>query len=314
MLAACSGNGGGTGMGAAQIGKALMLNGLLVTAAHPGINEHPGSPLWPDSRKAAKNSDQYISNFDDNKVLQFDYPKADSSIGDIGDVEGAQGTCTSNGEGTFWVTASRSDEIEEFKFGGTSPVKTLSESTGEPASCAIDPTSGNMAVTILSDGDVILFTKAGGRGSVMSTPLIEAYFDGYDPSGNLWADGFDDDDAFALIELPKGSSSFKSIAISNSIGFPGAVQWDGTYVTVNDQDARDIYGYTCSGTSCTLERTTALSGSSDCVGTWIVKGLVYCPDAGNNEGEVYKYPAGGSPIATLTGHFDLPISAMQVAK
>jgi hypothetical protein len=36
-------------------------------------------------------------------------------------------------------------EIEEFKAGGTSPIKTLTESTGEAASCAVDATTGELA-------------------------------------------------------------------------------------------------------------------------------------------------------------------------
>ena len=42
----------------------------------------------------------------------------------------------------------------------------------------------------------------------------------------------------ALVELPKGSSTFKTITTSNGVQFPGSVQWDGTYITVFDQLAR----------------------------------------------------------------------------
>jgi hypothetical protein len=61
-------------------------------------------------------------------------------------------------------------------------------------------------------------------------------------------------------------------------------------------------------------RTVSLSGSSDCAGTWIGKGDVFCADGGNEAVEVFKYPAGGSPIATLTGPTDLPIGIIQVSK
>ena len=95
--------------------------------------------------------------------------------------------------------------------------------------------------------------------------------------------------------------------------FPGSVQWDGTYVTVFDQDTSETYRYTVSGTTATLKSTVQFTGASDCAQTWIVKGLVYCGDAGNNDGEVFKYPAGGSAIATLTGDFDFPLG-VTVAK
>ena len=88
------------------------------------------------------------------------------------------------------------------------------------------------------------------------------------------------------------------------------MQWDGKYVTVFDQLANEIYRYTVSGTNATLKGTVTLKGASDCAQTWIVKGLLYCGDAGNDDGEVFKYPAGGSPIAILTGNFDTPLGVV----
>jgi hypothetical protein len=90
------------------------------------------------------------------------------------------------------------------------------------------------------------------------------------------------------------------------------VQWDGTYLTVFDQLANAFYQYSVSGTTATLKGTVSLSGSSDCAGTWIAQPYVYCADAGNEDGEVYNYPAGGSPIATLTGHFYFPIDVVSL--
>ena len=92
------------------------------------------------------------------------------------------------------------------------------------------------------------------------------------------------------------------------------MQWDGTYLTVFDQLTNQFYQYTVSGTTATLKNTIQLTGSSDCAQTWIVKGLVYCGDAGNDNGEVFKYPAGGSPIAVFTGNFDTPLGATAAQK
>ena len=129
------------------------------------------------------------------------------------------------------------------------------------------------------------------------------YFDGYDNQGNLFADGLTSSGYFALVELPKGSRTFETITTSNSVQFPGSVQWDGTYLTVFDQEANATYQYTVSGTTATLKGTVTFTGPSDCAQTWIVKGLLYCGDAGNGDGEVFKYPAGGSAIAVLGKRF-----------
>jgi hypothetical protein len=144
--------------------------------------------------------------------------------------------------------------------------------------------------------------------------LSREYFDGYDPNGNLFADGLTGDYGFELIELPKGSSKFETITTSNTVKFPGSVQWDGKYLDVTDQEAASMYQYTVSGTKATLKGTVSLTGSSDCAQTWIATGVVYCADAGDYGAEVFKYPAGGSPIAIFSGNFDLPLGVVAAEK
>jgi hypothetical protein len=322
LLAACSSNSGSslapsgsTSMsGFGHVGRTATYHGLLLTAEHPNLSGmRGGGPVSPDRHHKKKKPDQYISDFSNSEVFQFDYPKGDSSIGDITGVEDAQGECNKKlygvGKGVFWVTASGAEAIDEFKVGGTAPIKTLTTSAGEPVGCAYDPSSNTLAATIINNGEVVFYANATGSGTVSQSPLIEAFFATYDPSGNLYVDGFNSNDEFGLVELKKGSSTWETLSTSNTVEFPGQVQYDGTYVTVNDQDAHDIFGYTCSGTTCTLKQTVSLSGSSDCDQTWIAKGYVVCPDAGNDDGEIYKYPAGGSAIATLTASFSLPLAA-----
>jgi hypothetical protein len=176
-------------------------------------------------------------------------------------------------------------------------------------------TSGDLAVGNYDGGEVAIFKNASGTPTVYTTALDEEFFDGYDNQGNLFADGFTGNrSGFALVELPKGSTKFETIKTSNTVQFPGSVQWDGTYLTVFDQLANATYRYTVSGTKATLKDTISFSGSGDCAQTWIVKGLVYCGDAGNGDGEVFKYPAGGSPIAVFTGNFDIPLGVVAAEK
>jgi len=246
---------------------------------------------------------QYVSNYYETTILEFDYPKGESPIGSIGGYGG--GLCT-KGARTLWVVTGA--EAAEFKVGGMSPIRVLKPGGG---ACAIDPVNGDLA--LLTSGDVIIFRYARGRGKVYGgTGLGEAYSDGYDGSGNLFLDGFNNNDAVELVELPKGSSTFLRMTTSNTIEFPGSVQWDGMYLTVFDQVASAFYQYTISGTRAILKGTVSLGGSSDCVQTWIAQPYVYCADVGNNDSEVYNYPAGGSQIATLTGPFDVPIGVVSL--
>ncbi|HEY6325742.1 MAG TPA: hypothetical protein VIW73_04395 [Candidatus Cybelea sp.] len=257
---------------------------------------------------------EYVINFYGSYASIFDYPKGNKQIGTINNV-GGQG-CTNQlsgyGKKTFWIVAGV-NQITEYQV-PQKPIKTLSAPAGSmPSSCAMN-TRGDLAVGILNftdGGDVVIYRHASGSGTVYKTPLDEEFFDGYDNQGNLFADGFTGyRSGFALVELPKGANAFRSITTSNTIQFPGSVQWDGTYLTVFDQTANNVYQYTVSGTKATLKGTVSLKGSSDCGQTWIVPGIVYCGDAGNNNGEVFQYPAGGSPIAVFTGNFDTPLGVV----
>ncbi|MGA8475830.1 MAG: hypothetical protein WB681_12280 [Candidatus Cybelea sp.] len=320
-LAICSACGGGPAVAPSNaalkvqyIGRTLSVNGRLVTAARVNMSPLPRyATILPDLH--SKKRFEYVINFYGSYASIFDYPKSDKQIGTINNV-GGQG-CTNvlygYGKGIVWIVAGP-DQITEYKVPQT-PIKTLSVTANtEPSSCAMNA-GGDLAVGNLTNGKVIIFKHASAPGKVYTTPLDEEFFDGYDNKGNLFADGFTGyRTGFALIELPKGGSKFQTITTSNTVNFPGSVQWDGTYLTVFDQTANAMYQYTVSGTKATLKGTVSIAGAGDCAQTWNVGNLIYCGDAFNNDGEVFKYPAGGSPIAVFTGNFDEPLGVVAARK
>lgn len=310
MLAACS-SGGSSSLAPAgtAMGPGATVHGLATLAAHPYKDNGVRSPVTP-LKKKKKGGIQYISDFYGSDILSFDYPKGDSSTGTIS-VSEPQGLCTAGnvGKSTWWAVSSGSDEVDEFKAGGSSPMSTLSVSAGEPAGCSVSYKGGDVAVSILSAGDVVVFKGGKGSGTTISDGLEETYFLGYDTKGNLYADGIGGA-GVELVEMASGKSTFSQITLPNTIEFPGQVQYDGKYITVNDQEGYAIYGYTVSGTKATLKQTVSYTGASDCVQTWIAKKWFICPDAGDANGKIYAYPKGGAAIATLTGSFSLPIGGV----
>jgi hypothetical protein len=278
------------------------------SAARPPLSPFPSYVTIVPGRHAKSKFFEYIINNYRSYASIFDYPKSDRQVGTIAKV-GGQG-CTNvlygYGNKTFWIVAG-AHQITEYEV-PQKPIKTLSDHIGQPSSCAMN-SSGDLAVGILfgsGGGDVVIYQHANGSGTAMSTPLAGEYFDGYDNQGNLFADGFNGNANFELVELPKGRSKFQTISTSNTVRFPGSVQWDGKYVTVNNQlDA--IYRYTISGRKATLKSTVHLRGAGDCAQTWIATGVVFCADADHQDGEVFKYPAGGSAIAVFRGNFDFPL-------
>src|SRR5579863_6373141 len=307
----------GAALSATYAGRTLFVNGRPVTAAR--LNPLPRyAELVPD-KSTSKNYD-YIINYYGTYASIFDYPKSDKQTGSI---KGAGGQGCTNvlygyGKKIIWNPGRRNDLIDEYEV-PNKLLRSLSLDYTYTSSCAMN-TSGDLAVGILlgnsegPGGQVVIFKNASGSGTVYNTPLAKEYFDGYDPSGNLFADGLDAGHTFELVELPTGSSKFVKIKTSNSPRFPGSVQWDGTYLTVFDQDTSETYQYTVNGTTATLKNTVQFTGAGDCAQTWIVKGLLYCGDAGNNGGEVFKYPAGGAPTATFTGKIFLANVAVAAKK
>ena len=248
----------------------------------------------------------------------FDYPKSTQQFGEIAG-DGGQG-CTNvlygYGKKIFWNVGGQT-QITEYKVPKT-PIKTLSVTYSFPTSCAMN-TSGDLAVGIFFEsgaggGDVVIFKNASGSGKVYTTPLDAEYFDGYDNQGNLFADGFTSSDYFALVELPKGSSTFKTITTSNVRAVPW-LRAVGRHVPhrLRSASERDVSVHRQRDEG-DVEGHRIVLGSGDCAQTWIVKGLVYCGDASNGDGEVFKYPAGGSAIAVLGSGLPQPLGVTAAEK
>lgn len=271
--------------------------------------------VLPHHRSSSK-AFEYVSGLYDNGIAIFDYPTSDQQIGSIANAGGGAGCANAlygYGKKFFWVVGNA--EVTEYRV-EQKPVRTISVPGYNLSGCAMDA-KGDLAVGVLfgtGGGAVIIFKHARGKGIQYPSGLSRAYALGYDGDGNLFADGMSSNYTFAFAELPKGQKQFHIITTSNTVGFPGSVQWDGKYLDVTDQDNNALYQYSVRGTVATLKGTVSLSGASDCAQTWIATGVVFCADAGNNAAYVYPYPAGGPASAVLTGYFDLPLGIVAAEK
>jgi hypothetical protein len=268
----------------------------------------------------------YISDSGNEAVRVYSYP-AGTPVGTIGRLNLPSGLCA-GGAGDIWVVESGSSKILKFAHGGTKPIATLSASGAQDLyGCAVDPVTGDLAVTDLGGsagpGSVWVFINAAGKPkNYHSLHLRTVYFCGYDAQGNLFFDGVNRSHAFQLVELPKGSSSPRPIALSGSVGFPGGIEWDGTYMAIGDQAYKNqrksaIYQVSVSGSTGTIQGTTVLAGC-DVLQFAIARGgprakslqseQVLGPDACENSVGFYSYPAGGAPQKILIG-FQYPVAA-----
>jgi len=284
---------------------------------------NPGrSWMSPD---AAKTKDLlYVSNIDSGTVNVYSYPD-DKQVGTIkGDYDGPDGICVDK-KNDIWVVNNQDEGLVEYKHGGTSPIANL-YGIVLPIGCSVDPTTGDLAVTNYGidssgGGSVSIFAHAKGTPKVYTDSEIPHFnFCGYDPKGNLYADGTSaGEEGFFFAELPKGKKTLKNITLTGgTIYYPGMVQWDGKYVAVGDQDAGGatyvdaIYQTTGAGGKIVHETPLNAGGFEDIIGFWIQGGTVIgpntFPDSEYDSGSVgfYKYPGGGKPTKTLKKGFAYP--------
>ena len=294
LLAGC---GGGSQLGANPVQQSLTLP----------VAQLGRSWMAPETKKSDL---VYISNFYNSTILVSTYPGG-KPVGSIAS-DDPQGECTSKtSNGNWWVVQSGDDEIVEYAHGGTSPISTLSENVGEPAGCAIDPTTGNLAVSILGVGDLVIFAGAKGSGTPVPDGLSSTFFPCYDNQGDLFVGGITQSDTYVLVELPKGGSSFEPITLHPNES--GNIQWHDDYLAVGGTGG--IYHFAIHDAKGKEIGFTPLRGGSDIVQFWIQGKYVVGADAGNEDAEIWKYPAGGPIFKYLHGSFDLPIGAtVSVAK
>jgi hypothetical protein len=130
----------------------------------------------------------------------------------------------------------------EYAHAGTIPIaQAYTPST--PLSCAVDATTGDLAVTEYDDqaANVAVFKN------IYETPLTYTDSDlpgldycSYDDQGNLFVNGTRGKHV-GLAELPSGGTSVQGIALDKKIGKLGGLQWDGQYLALGDSLDHVVY-------------------------------------------------------------------------
>lgn len=269
-------------------------------------------PSWiaPDARTSAL---LYVSNDGSDAVTVYSYPGGKLK-GTLTGFLGPYGECV-DPNGDVFIVNEGPGTIVEYAHAGTAPIATLNDPGELPVDCAFDKKTGNLAVSnVVSTGDgpggISVYKNAQGTPTVFTDPAMEgASFLGYDDRGNLFLDGTTAGGAFAFAELPAGKTSFKNIALNQSIGMAGGVMWDGAHVAVGDQRASVVYRFSIKGRVGTEVGSTPLGNASDVVQFWKRSGTLIGPDYPHNAVGLWPYPAGGSPTKLITNGIDGPIGS-----
>jgi hypothetical protein len=178
------------------------------------------------------------------------------------------GLCVDS-RGDVFVANLDGDDVVEYAHGGAKPIETLPDN-GSPNGCAIDPTSGNLAVTNLCDGPrgscfgmgtVMIYQHARGKPKLLQDNYSDyMYYCAYDKAGNLFVNGVLSFYNIGFAELQKGQGTFKQIALTlpKNPQLPGALQWSDGNLAAAPNNANVVYEYHVRHRQASLVHTTPL--------------------------------------------------------
>jgi hypothetical protein len=272
------------------------------SSAIPQLREPTHTWMAPDAKKKRL---LYLSTGTAGAVYVYSYPR-EKLVGTLSGFQDAEGLCADK-RGHVFITDFDAQDIVEYAHGGTSPLATLQDSAGQPQGCAVDKTTGDLAVANFQtpsggQGGIALYKKARGTpATYIDSALEDVAYCGYDPNGNLYLDGLlYNSFEFGFAELPKGSTNFTNITLNVTLGYPSGVQWDGEHIAVGDFETNNIYQFAIAGSSGTLKGTTPLGIDGNVAQFFIDKSTVVTPDAPTYQVGFFPYPKGGVPSKTLT--------------
>jgi hypothetical protein len=203
----------------------------------------------------------YISNYSTSAVKVYGWPNLVQTQKLTG-FTFQESLCT-DANGDIFVANTNADNILEYRHGGKRPVATLADLPKySPSSCAVDPVSGDLAVTNSVYGsyasqtaNLVIFKHAKGNPKPYAISTIYYFYQcGYDVKGNLIANGSNRAGttvSFAM--LPRGRNNLEPVTLDHTFKFPGGIQWDGRHWAIGDQSAT-IYQFDVQGTKGTTVR------------------------------------------------------------
>jgi hypothetical protein len=170
----------------------------------------------------------YVTNRDSEVTV---YNLATQAIvGVLTDFTSPMGECVDAG-GNVYITDSSAGEVFEYAHGGSKPIKTLNDSPDTPRTCAVDPTTGNLAVANddgSSQGNIAIWPQGSGQPTRYTNSTLYNFVGcAYDANGNLLTTN---GGVFAW--LPRGGSTLANVVIpppksGGKWGGIEGIQWDG---------------------------------------------------------------------------------------
>jgi hypothetical protein len=276
--------------------------------------------------KATSEDLLYVGNLNAGVTI-YTYPQR-KLVANLKGFNEPRGLCVDKA-GDVYVTDFGGAKIVEYAHGGTKPIATLADD-GDPYGCAVDPTTGNLAVTnwcdgpsgsCYSEGTVLIYKQAKGKPEVLNDLNIppSTTYCAYDKHGNLFVDSYGKFYQIGFAELPAGSKTFETLTLKlpKRAEAAGGLQWVGKYLAVGFADGNVVGEYSIQGDSATRVDVTRLKGVQRgfgmnqfwVEGTTLIAPVVPTQEHPNGIVEFFNYPQGGEPLKALTSSVNTPYAA-----
>lgn len=236
--------------------------------------------------------------------------------GELAGVSPADGLCA-DGNGNVFVPAGT--KILEYAHGATRPTAVLNDPYDGAMYCAVDPTTGNLAVS----PTVVIYEHARGKGKeYMGGNAYGNRSCTYDSRGNLFVNGISgfpgpDFAVMGLVELRKSHKRFTKLNFP-TLTDSATIQWDGKYIAAGFSGPAGIEQYIIDGkTAKQGSGWTQLELAAYIDQFWIQGNTVIVPSyeppgQGSDSTAIllYNYPDGGLPTKIIDGNFKVPSGAV----
>jgi hypothetical protein len=267
----------------------------------------------------------YSSNTLNNEVDVYAASgKSNNLLGQLTGFDEPYGLCADK-SGNVYVTNLMAQNVLEYAHGGTSPIKTLDDTYGEPNGCSVNPKTGDLAVTNFEGGpsgygSLVVYANASGGGTLYSIGATSlAWPPVYDKDSNLFFETQNDTTGQTyFLELPSEGSTVATISLPASIAIhsPSGTTWDGKYVGVTDEDYKSantegLYRVSVAGSTATLVGQADYTDTCYNTYTIVVQPIIY---KGNFVGgnfmcfysnlyhiDYWNYKKGGNPVRYIDG-------------
>lgn len=269
----------------------------------PRVAALPAGNAARTETKFAGESLLYVSDFRSGmiEILRF---KRHTFVGTLTGLMWPGGLCVDKAQDVF-VTDSSWNDTFEYRHGALAPFNAFGDPYGSPGACSIDPRSGDLAVVDVEElfgGEygVVIYRKGHKTIQYLQSGNIYFYaYCAYDDKGDLYLDGTTFSGQWRLAELPAGGKRFIPITVPSKVFIAGGLEWDGAHLAIGSTENTLLYRLAIANSRAMLKGVVRLDGNAGFAQFWLAKSRILAPQGQNLTVKYWRYPAGGTPTATV---------------